>query len=225
VDEVGPAGPGSVWSFTTADFILVDDFERYTNEVGERAFEVWIDGIGFSLPDPGNPGNGTGAAVGHDIWSPDSPYYNGLIMETDNPNSGNQALPIYYDNTATPYRSEVERTWSPVRDWTLNGVDSLVLYVRGAADNAADPLYVAIEDGAGQVGVVEADPSLITSSRWNEWKIPLSEFSNAGVNLAAVKEMVIGIGARNGGTPGGTGVIFVDDIRVVKPEPVEEPTE
>jgi len=221
VDEVGPAGPGSVWSFTTADFILVDDFESYSNVVGERAFEVWIDGIGFSMPDPGSLGNGTGAGVGHDIWDPASPYYNGLIMEVDNPYSGNQALPIYYNNTAMPYRSEVERTWSPVRDWTLNGVDSLVLYVRGAADNAADPLYIAIQDGAGRVGVAEADPSLITSTRWNEWRIPLSEFSNAGVNLAAVKKMVIGVGSRNGGVPGGTGVIFVDDIRVVKPEPVE----
>jgi len=222
VDEVGPAGAGSVWSFTTADFILVDDFESYTNEVGERAFEVWIDGIGFSMPDPGNPGNGTGAAVGHDIWSPESAYYNGLIMETASMHGGKQALPIYYDNTALPYRSEVERTWTTPRDWMQNGVDSLVLYVRGDADNAADPLYIAIEDATGQVGVVPADPSVITSGRWTEWKIALSEFSDAGVNLAAVKKMIIGVGDRSGGAAGGSGVIFVDDIRVIKPEPATE---
>jgi len=107
----------------------VDDFESYTNEVGERAFEAWIDGVGFTLPEPGNPGNGTGAAVGHDVWDASSPYYNGSIMETRLVVDGAQSLPLYYDNSASPYRSEAQRTWAVPQDWTSNGVDTLVLYV------------------------------------------------------------------------------------------------
>jgi len=34
--------------------------------------------------------------------------------------------------------------------------------------------------------------------------------------------MIIGVGDRSGGAAGGSGVIFVDDIRVVKPEPATE---
>jgi len=45
----------------------------------------------------------------------------------------------------------------------------------------------------------------------------LSEFANAGVNLAAVKKMSIGVGDRDVAIPDGSGMILVDDIRVVKP--------
>ena len=70
VDEVNMASTdspwrGSVWSFTTANFLVVDDFESYTNDIGSRIFQTWIDGLGFSkdnfVPD-GNPGNGTGTS-------------------------------------------------------------------------------------------------------------------------------------------------------------------
>ncbi|MBN2127903.1 MAG: LamG domain-containing protein, partial [Sedimentisphaerales bacterium] len=77
IDEVetdGTVRTGKIWRFTIPAHLIVDDFESYTNEVGSRVFEVWVDGVGFTLPEPGNLGNGTGAVVGHDIWSVDSPY-------------------------------------------------------------------------------------------------------------------------------------------------------
>jgi len=135
IDEVEADGAtvhkGRVWTFTVPAYFIVDDFESYTNEVGQRVFEVWIDGVGFSLPEPGHPGNGTGALIGHDIWSVDSPYFGGSIMETGNVHGGDQALPLYYDNTAQPYYSATERTWSTVQDWTANGVTALRLWFRG----------------------------------------------------------------------------------------------
>ena len=67
IDEVNAADTwkGSVWSFTTVNFIVVDDFEDYTDDVGSRIFQTWRDGFGFSEPAPGYPGNGTGSAVGY----------------------------------------------------------------------------------------------------------------------------------------------------------------
>jgi hypothetical protein len=51
VDQVNAANPespwkGRVWSFTVADFLIVDDFESYTDEegVGARIYETWADG-------------------------------------------------------------------------------------------------------------------------------------------------------------------------------------
>ena len=127
----GTVSQGRVWSFTVAEYLLVDDFESYTNEVGQRVFQTWIDGLGYSEPPPGHPGNGTGALVGHDIWSVDSPYYGGTIVETDNVHGGTQAMPLYYDNSITPHYSETERTWNVPQDWTRKGVENLTLFYRG----------------------------------------------------------------------------------------------
>jgi len=39
------------------------------------------------------------------------------------------------------------------------------------------------------------------------------------VDVAAVKEMVIGVGDRNSPKPGGPGRIYIDDIRLTKRMP------
>ena len=46
VNEANPAGPwkGRIWTFTTADFLVVDDMESYTDDEGNRIYETWIDG-------------------------------------------------------------------------------------------------------------------------------------------------------------------------------------
>jgi len=124
-----------VWSFAVADYLIVDDFESYTNESPNRVFQAWIDGLGFSPDDyfpDGSSGNGTGSAVGHDVWSLESPHYNDTIMETDDVYSGRQAMPLYYDNSASPYQSEATRTWVASQDWTFNDVNTLVVHLRGA---------------------------------------------------------------------------------------------
>ena len=209
---------GAVWSFSTADFIPVDDFESYSNDVGARAFEAWIDGVGFTLPEPGNAGNGTGAAVGHDIWDPAGAYFNGQIMETANVHGGEQAMPLYYDNTATPYYSEAEKTLAPARNWTVEGVEAVSLWFRGAGANGEAPLYVAITDNAGNVGVVvHPDPAAVQTANWTEWKIALSDLADAGVSLAAVRKIAVGVGSRTAPAADGSGVVYVDDVRVVKP--------
>jgi len=221
IDEVEAGGivqAGYVWKFTVPDYLIVDDFEGYTNEVGARIFEVWIDGVGFTLPEPGNPGNGTGAAAGHDIWDAGSPYYNGQIMETGIVKDGGQSLPLYYSNSASPYRSELNRTWAVPQDWTSNGVDTLVLYVRGVPTNAAEPVYVVVADNLGRTAVVtQADPDAATTTQWIVWEIALSDLADAGINPAAVKKMTIGLGNQAAPTPGGAGVLYVDEVRVVKP--------
>ena len=121
------AWEGDVWSFSTQQLFVVDDFEGYTNDSPNRVFQAWIDGWGFSkdtfFPD-GNPGNGTGALVGYD---PES----GNIMETAIIHGGKQAMPVEYNNVNQPYYSEVERTWQTPQDLTAHGADILQLFFRG----------------------------------------------------------------------------------------------
>jgi len=206
IDGVEPDGTvhtGTVWKFTVPAYLIVDDFESYSNEVGARVFEVWIDGIGFTQPEPGNPGNGTGALVGHDIWSVDSPYFEGSIMETANVHGGGKAMPIYYDNTFAPARSEADRTFAPAQNWTAEGVTTLVVHFRGEADDTGQ-LYVKIN---GTKVPYDGDPADIASREWIEWEI---DPASVGVPLTNVTALTIGIEG------GETGVLYIDDIRVTR---------
>jgi hypothetical protein len=204
IDENTATEAGKVWSFTTANFLAIEDFESYDDDIdgGTAIFQTWIDGVD----------NGTGSYVGYEV------AVSGTFGETTIVHGGGQSMPLDYNNVNPPYYSETERTFAAPQDWTVNGVDALVLYVRGSSGNDDEPLYVALEDSAGNVAVVEhPDPAIATVTQWTEWRIPLSEFSNAGVNLAAVKKMYIGLGNRSAPTPGGAGLIFIDDIRAARP--------
>jgi len=221
---------GKIWSFTMADFriaLVVDDFESYSNEIGARVFEMWIDGLGFTLPEPGQPGNGTGSTVGYESWTP-SPYLDKPIMETEIVHGGQQSMPFYYDNTVEPYYSETDRAftkpsyWSLAsvgapQDWTIDDADTLTLYFHGEADNDPEPLYVRIEDSAGHVAMVRhPDVDAVLAAEWQKWQIPLVDLQTAGVNAASVRKMIIGVGDRDEPQPGGTGLIYIDDIWVTK---------
>ncbi len=201
VDEIGVADvirAGQVWAFAT--FRAVDDFESYTDDEGNRIYETWIDGYT----------NGTnGSTVGY----LDAPFAEQTVVH-----SGGQSMPLDYNNVNAPYYSEAEREFDPVQDWTRDEVDTLVVSVRGRPGNAADTLYVTVKDSSGRSAtVVYADPGVFTATRWLDWKIPLNELSDAGVNLTRVETLIIGIGDRANPTAGGAGLLFIDDIRVTRP--------
>ena len=126
IDEVEGDGTtihkGQTWAFTVPGFLIVDDFESYTDEVTGRIFQTWIDGWGFTEPAPGNPGNGTGSTVG---------YTNPPFAERTIVHGGKQSMPFGYDNSASPNYSETERTFDTLQDWTVSGVTTLSLWVRG----------------------------------------------------------------------------------------------
>jgi hypothetical protein len=66
------------------------------------------------------------------------------------------------------------------------------------------------------VDEVQADGTTIHKGVvWTQWKIPLSSFP--GVDLHQVRKMSIGVGGREFSIPPGTGRIYFDDIRVLKP--------
>jgi len=219
IDEVNNTNPdspwlGILWSFTTANFLVVDDFEDY--DAGEnQIWFAWHDGLGFGTPgvDPYFAGNGTGSAVGWD----DTPSY----TEETIVHGGSQSMPLSYDNSVLRY-SEVEKTLTYPRDWTENGVSTLSIWFRGISDNAAETLYVALN---GSAVVSHDNPNAAQIDRWTEWTIDLSApggFADQGVNLANVNTIALGLGNRNNPQAGGSGTMYFDDIRLYPPPP--EPT-
>ncbi|MHC4594475.1 MAG: hypothetical protein ACYS19_05960 [Planctomycetota bacterium] len=122
IDEVNNLNPdspwvGSVWSFTTGNFLVVDDFESYNDldpadPNSNRIFNAWIDGY----EQPTN-----GSLVG---------YENPPFAEQSIVHSGKQSLPFSYDNDMK--YSEAQRAISgSQRDWTREGVKELLLWFRG----------------------------------------------------------------------------------------------
>jgi regulation of enolase protein 1 (concanavalin A-like superfamily) len=80
----------------------------------------------------------------------------------------------------------------------------------GVQVNDPAPLYVAIQSGAAPVAVQHPDgAAAVLTGEWTEWRIPLAEFT--GVDLTQVGKIVIGVGDK---TPGGTGKLFIDDVRL-----------
>jgi len=203
VDAVYGSGPvkGLVWSFTTADFILVDDFESYDDidplpgEPGiNRIFDKWIDGYL-------NPTT-NGALVGNDL----PPYAEQTIVH-----SGNQSMPLFYDNSVG--YSEATLTLTYPRDWTENGVKTLTIWFRGNSDNAAETLYVVLN---GNAIVTNDNPDAAQVTTWTEWTIDLQAFADQGVNLVNVNTIAIGFGNRNNPQAGGSGTMYFDDIRLYR---------
>jgi len=83
--------------------------------------------------------------------------------------------------------------------------------------NGPAQVYVMVEDSSGKMATVPySDPAITTWSEWAEWKIPFAELSGAGVNMARVKKLYLGAGNKANPEPGSAGLIYVDDICVVK---------
>jgi len=122
----GTVTSGRVWSFTVADFILVDDFEAYDAN-DNQIWWAWKDGFGYVAHDtePAYLGNETGSVVGDDF---SSSYTEETIV-----NSGNQSMPFSYDNNKQDYLnySEAELTLTHPRDWSKYDIGELSLWFRG----------------------------------------------------------------------------------------------
>jgi hypothetical protein len=200
VNDVNPDSPwvGNLWSFTTANFLIVDDMESY-NDINEgepgsnRIYLAWLDGFD-------NPAT-NGSIVGYAT----APFTEQTIVH-----SGNQSMPFSYDNSVG--KSEATLTLTYPRDWTEKGVNTLTIWYIGDAANAAEPMYVVLNDSTA---VTNDNPNAAQATAWTEWSIDLQTF---GVNLTNINTITLGFGNRNNPVAGGAGMVYFDDIRLYAPD-------
>jgi hypothetical protein len=140
-----------------------------------------------------------GSTVGH----LDPPFYEENIVH-----SGNKSMPFAYDNAVG--KSEAALTLTDKRDWTVKGVDTLTIWYLGGSSNAAETMYVNLN---GIANVDNENPDAAQAYIWTEWNIPLQAFADQGVDLSNVTSITIGL--RSGS--GGTGLLYIDDIRLYPP--------
>jgi len=221
VDEVnGPnTWKGCIWTFTTANYLVVDDFESY--ESNEDLLDCWYDQ--HSQP----YGQKTGAWLG----IVDSPVH-----------SGSRAMSYEYETDDTVYWDQ-DYAYAEVRrilggncpgpqDWTQLGVKILTLFFYGGGDNDTndtEQMYVGIEDGDGLYGEIRfgdyrgEDMNDLKIQQWQRWDIALQDFNDSDyaavfndVNLADIARLYIGFGNRRDPVPDGNGVVYFDDIRLYR---------
>ncbi len=207
VNNVNADSPwiGGLWSFTTANFLVVDDFESYNDldpddPESNRIFNAWLDGYGI-------PTNGS--IVGYET----PPFAEQTIVH-----GGRQSMPFSYDNSVG--YSEATLTLTYPRDWTEKGVITLTIWFIGDAANAAETLYVALN---GNAIVTNDNPNAAQVDSWTEWNIDLQAFADLGVNLNNVNTISLGLGNKNNPQAGGSGTMYFDDIRLYPPPPEPAP--
>jgi hypothetical protein len=84
----------------------------------------------------------------------------------------------------------------------------------GIRSNYPERIYAAVN---GKV-VYRDDPNTTMTVDWTEWRVPLQDFAKLGVSLTNVDSLAIGVGTQgDAATPGGTGLLYIDDIRLYRP--------
>ncbi|MFB0553467.1 MAG: GLUG motif-containing protein [Phycisphaerae bacterium] len=209
VNDVNPDSPwiGPVWSFTTANFIIVDDFESYNDldpdqPGSNRIFNTWIDG--YRIPT-------NGSLV--DIFDEHPPGQHIVA------HGGAKSMWYFYGNSVGISEATANIANLAIgQNWTIEGVGVLSLWFYGYPDNAPEPMYVALANANDPTAVVYHDnPNAALIDTWTEWRIYLQEVADQGVNLVDVNSITLGFGNRSNPVAGGSGEMWFDDIRLYRP--------
>ena len=125
----------------------------------------------------------------------------GLALSSNNP-----------EETCTAVFSDVRTTGTITGQWQSQDI--------GIESNDPEPMYVAVANSTGTPAVVyHDDPDASATDTWTKWIIPLQKFADQGVNLTNVDSITIGFGDKNNLHPGGSGIVFFDDIGVGRSAP------
>jgi hypothetical protein len=203
VDEVNDAEiptiwPGDIWSFSTQEYLAVEDFESYNDiPAGEEGsnliYLTWADGFD-------NP-SANGSTIGYtELFQPS--------METSIVHDGSQSVPLSYNNTVATY-SEVTANVADLQvaqDWTGYGIKALTLRFFGDPNNVLQQMYLKLN---GSKITYDGDIENLKLIGWQMWYIDLTSI---GASLGNVTELTIGL--ERIGAVGGQGVVLLDGIRL-----------
>ena len=166
VDQIGPSGTvtGHTWTFTTAEYLSVEDFESYANNASMKA--VWVENI---------------------------PGFDYILLAIDNQGNKsmrfefqNQYEPYFTEATRT-FNTPQDWTVQGVETLSLLFIGEHenmehLMYLKledaaGHSSKAEHPYTYACQ-----------------SEFWRQWNLALGQFSDGGVDLSSVKKITVGFG-------------------------------
>ena len=166
VDQVGPSGTvtGHTWTFTAAGYLIVDDFQSYTDDAGIRS--AWVDNIdeaGVEYVFLATGGN------------------NAMRFEFQN------QFDPYVTETSRTFNSSQDWTAQSVEELSLsfNGEHENMEHLMYLTLEDASGQSFKIEHPYTHA---------CQSDSWRQWTIALGQFSDEGVDLTSVKKITIGLG-------------------------------
>ena len=188
VDEVNDSQtwPGGIWSFTTTDHLVVDDFESY------------------NLLDPTDPNSNRV----YNTWTEANVY---LWMENTHKCS-RKSMEFYYRYYRDTVYAEAIRRFEPAQDWTAVGAKALELYFYGQEYNDAAQMYIALNDGNTEIVVpYPGDANDVKKQVWQPWRIDLNDLND--MDLKNIKSIAIGF-CMEPDKPysTGSGTVYFDDV-------------
>jgi hypothetical protein len=168
-NDLNPESPwiGNLWSFTTANFLIVDNFEDYNDYEPERIFDVWLDGYGITS---------NGSTVGYE--EPDFAAGEHFV-ETTNVHSGAQSMPYFYDNNSAR-NSEATLTLTYPTNWTERDVNTLTIWFNGNPTGF-------LEEPAGTFTIVASGTDIWDTA--DEFRYAFRQLSGDGEIIAKVESI------------------------------------
>ena len=181
---------GDVWSFRTANHLLVDNCEQYSSE--NPPYDYWDD---YAV-------NGTGSEI---------------FEESTIALSGSKSIRVKYSNATYSTYSEVtlDITQAGVDlDPDLESMDaqSLSIWFYGEPNNTpTETMYAVLGDGTDLARVdYDGDMNDVNEQSWHEWNISFSAFNDANaLDFSNIETITLGF---DYGLPD-DGNMYFDDIR------------
>ena len=198
IDEVNDQNiwPGEVWSFTTTDHFIVDDFEQYnflppTDPNHNWIYDTWKNVVVY-------------------LWTEQSHEFSMKSMY----------YPYSYKHTSD--YSETVRTFNPPQDWAATCAKVLELYFYGASNNTVSRMYLVLNDGNSEIVLPYlGDANDITKETWLPWRIELQDLQD--IDLSNIESIAIGFYADPNNPSGvGSGTVLFDDIQLYSSRCLEE---
>ncbi len=180
---------GDIWEFTTRAYFVVDNFESYADgSIADTWLDAWeaINGIL----------GGSGI----------EPVADGMVVH-----SGAGSMLLDYDNSKSPFFTEVVRTISGRTNWMEDGITRMVVFFHGDVDNdPVERMYVKLN------GKKIDCPADLTTPWWQQWTIPID--GSLGINRYNVHQLRIGIGDVKD-PRSKKGKVYIDDVRLYRLTP------
>ena len=202
---------GNTWSFTPADYVNIDDFEDYNNFADMNAAWQTVYDNNCSRQNNLSPG-------GLSLISNGTGKYMRFTYLNSNPDGSRN---IFWSEARKPYAGGTTFTGGGALSTALAAIR--VDYL-GDPTNGADPdwdrMYMALEDTAGHVGIVQnPNPNASNAVSWTTWYVGLNDSNFAGVNKQSVSSFDLGFGVRcttalPPGVFGGDGNVMFDNLRL-----------
>jgi hypothetical protein len=198
VDEINPSTSqvwtGDLWNFGTRGLLYIEEYETYADDAAFNA--AWTASAGATIS-----------------------------LNAATPFQGAKSMKLIYNNAVAPYYSEAASTNVWQKDFTAFNLKALDIWYYGNAANTAEKMYVTLSDGTNSA-TVQNPNNVSQSPSWQIWNIATSDFkaANPGLNLANITSLKVGMGTKAAPVTGGTGTVYIDNIRLYTQRCLNAPT-